>query len=154
MGYHCLLSDSVVIWSVGHVRLLATPWTVDCQASLFMQFSRQENGVGSHALFQRILQPRDWNWTSCIAGRFFTGWATSEALGKNLAANAGDRRDVGLIPGSGRFLEEGKATHFSILAWRIPWTEEACRLGSIVLQRVGHNWRNSIQWNLQLHWGT
>ena len=30
----------------------------------------------------------------------------------------------GLIPGSGRSLKEGMATHSSILAWRIPWTEE------------------------------
>ena len=33
-------------------------------------------------------------------------------------------RDLGLIPGLGRPLEEGMATHSSILAWRIPWTEE------------------------------
>ena len=32
------------------------------------------------------------------------------------------------------------ATHSSILAWRIPWTEEPGRLQSLVLQRVGHNW--------------
>ena len=43
---------------------------------------------------------------------------------KNLPANAGDVRDVGLIPGLGRPLEEGMATHSSILAWRIPWIEE------------------------------
>ena len=36
-------------------------------------------------------------------------------------------------------LEESVATHSSILAWRISWTEEAGRLQSIVLQRVGHN---------------
>jgi len=30
--------------------------------------------------------------------------------------------DLGLIPGSGRSLEKGMATHSSILAWRIPWT--------------------------------
>ena len=35
---------------------------------------------------------------------------------KNLLANAGDVRDMGLIPGSGRFLEKEMATHFSILA--------------------------------------
>ena len=34
-------------------------------------------------------------------------------------------------------LEEGMATHSSILAWRIPWTEEPGRLQSIGLQRVG-----------------
>ena len=35
-------------------------------------------------------------------------------------------------------LEEEMITHSSILAWRIPWTEESGRLQSIVLQRVGH----------------
>ena len=37
-------------------------------------------------------------------------------------------------------LEEGMATHSSILAWRIQWTEETCGLWSIGLQRVGLNW--------------
>ena len=37
-------------------------------------------------------------------------------------------------------LEKGMATHSSILAWRIPWTEEPGRLQSIGLQRVGHDW--------------
>ena len=36
-------------------------------------------------------------------------------------------------------LEESMAIHSSILAWRIPWTEEPGRLQSIVSQRVGHN---------------
>ena len=36
-------------------------------------------------------------------------------------------------------LEEGMATHSSILAWRIPWTEEPGRLQCMELQRVGHN---------------
>jgi len=35
-------------------------------------------------------------------------------------------------------LEESMATHSSILAWRIPWTEEPGRLQSIGLQRVRH----------------
>ena len=37
-------------------------------------------------------------------------------------------------------LEEGLATHSSILAWRIPWTEEPGGLLSIGWQRVKHNW--------------
>ena len=37
-------------------------------------------------------------------------------------------------------LEKGMATHSSILAWRIPGTEEPGRLPSMELQRVGHNW--------------
>ena len=36
-------------------------------------------------------------------------------------------------------LEKGKATHSSILAWRIPWTEEPAGLQSMGLQRVGHD---------------
>ena len=36
-------------------------------------------------------------------------------------------------------LEEGMATHSSILAWRIPWTEEAGTLQAMGLQRVGHD---------------
>ena len=36
-------------------------------------------------------------------------------------------------------LEKGMATHFSVLAWRIPWTEEPSRLQSMGLQRVGLN---------------
>ena len=40
---------------------------------------------------------------------------------KNTPANAGD---VGLIPGPGRSPGEGMATCSSVLAWRIPWTEE------------------------------
>ena len=59
---------------------------------------------------------------------------------RNLLADAGDARDVGLIPWVGEDpLEEGMATHSSILAWRIPWTEEPGGLQHIGSQRVGHN---------------
>ena len=53
---------------------------------------------------------------------------------KELPANAGDVRDVGLIAGWEYLLEEGTATHSSILAWRMPTTEEPGRLQSIGLQ--------------------
>ena len=42
-----------------------------------------------------------------------------------------------MIPGSGRSPGEGMATHSSILAWRIPWTEEPGGLQSMGLQRGG-----------------
>ena len=42
--------------------------------------------------------------------------------------------------GWGDSLEKGMATHSSILAWRILWTEEPGRLQSLVLQRVWHDW--------------
>ena len=37
-------------------------------------------------------------------------------------------------------LEEGMATHSSIFAWKIPWTEEPGRLQSMLLQTVEHDW--------------
>ena len=37
------------------------------------------------------------------------------------------------------FLEKGITTHSSILAWRIPWTEELGGIQSMGSQRVGHN---------------
>ena len=56
---------------------------------------------------------------------------------KDSACNTGD---PGSIPGSrGDPQERGMATHSSILAWRIPWTEESFRLQSVGSQRVGHN---------------
>ena len=58
---------------------------------------------------------------------------------KNMPANAEDIRDTGLIPGHKEPLEEGMAIHASILAWRIPVTEEPDGLQSIGLQRVGND---------------
>ena len=57
---------------------------------------------------------------------------------KNMAANAGDRRHTRSVPGSEDPLEEGTATHLSILAWRILWTDEPGGLQSIGSQRVRH----------------
>ena len=55
---------------------------------------------------------------------------------KNPPANA---RDTGSIPGWEDPLEKEMATHSRILAWKIPWTEEAGGLQSTGLQRVGHD---------------
>ena len=55
---------------------------------------------------------------------------------KNPPANA---RDVGLIPGLEDPLEKEMATHSSVLAWRIPCTEEPGGLQSMGSKRVGHD---------------
>ena len=59
-----------------------------------------------------------------------------------------DVRDTGLIPGWEDPLQEGKATHSSILAWRIPQTEEPGGLQSLELHRDGHNWSSLAQAHL------
>ena len=60
---------------------------------------------------------------------------------KNLPANAGD---VGLSPGMGRFPEEEMAARSSLLAWRIPWTEEPA-------ESVKKSW---IQLSTHVPWDT
>ena len=54
---------------------------------------------------------------------------------KNLPASAGDITDASSIPGSGRSPGGEHATHFSILAWRIPWTGEPDGLQSMGSQK-------------------
>ena len=56
--------------------------------------------------------------------------------GKASAYNAGD---PGSIPGLEDPLQEGMATHSSMLAWRIPWTEEPGGLQSVGSQIVGQD---------------
>ena len=51
---------------------------------------------------------------------------------KNQPADAGDVRDAGLIPGSGRSLEGGHGN-----PWRIPWTEEP---GGATVHRIAKSW--------------
>ena len=64
--------------------------------------------------------------------RFFPGGSE----GKVSACNVGDRGST-LVQEDP--LEKEMATHSSILAWRIPWTEETGGLQSMGSQRVGHD---------------
>ena len=72
-----------------------------------------------------ISYPLQYSWTSLVA-----------QLAKNLPAmqETWVRSLVWEDP-----LEEGMATHSTILPWRIPWTEEPDGLQSMGLQRVGHD---------------
>ena len=67
-----------------------------------------------------------------LANKGFPGDSDS----KESFCNTGD---VDSITGSGRSPGGGDATHFSILAWRIPWTVELGGLESMRSQRVGHD---------------
>ena len=62
---------------------------------------------------------------------FYTGCS----VGKESACNVGDPSSIGW----GRSLEKKIATHSSIFAWKIPWTEEPGGLQSMGSQRVRHN---------------
>ena len=62
----------------------------------------------------------------------FPGGSDSKAS----ACNAGD---LGSFPGWGRSPKERNGNPLHSLAWKIPWTEEPCRLQSMGSQRVGHD---------------
>ena len=65
---------------------------------------------------------------------------------QNPLSNAGDIRDTGSIPGSGRSPGGGNGHPLSsILGWRIPWTEDPGGLRSTGSQRVGNQWLSRQQ---------
>ena len=82
----------------------------------------------------------DWDWHVYTVDIMYTIDRASRVLSnKESACNAGVSGDTGSIPGSGRSPRGGHETHLSVLAWRIPWTEEAGRVQSIGSQRVRHD---------------
>ena len=68
-----------------------------------------------------------------------SGDSPSGSVVKNPPSNARDTGDLSSIPELGISLEKETATHSSILAWRIPWTEDPGGLQSKGLQGVGHD---------------
>ena len=67
-------------------------------------------------------------------------WASQVVLVvKNPPASAGNTRDVGLMPGSEIPLEKEMVNHSSVLARKIPWTEQSGGLQSMESQTVGHD---------------
>ena len=83
-----------------------------------------------------ILQARTLEWAAVS----FSSQGALEV--KNPPANAGDVRDEDQSLGREDPLEDGMATHSTILAWRFPWTEEPGGLQSMGSQRVRHYWGN------------
>ena len=75
------------------------------------------------------------NWDFRLAYMHYQGFPDGTS-GKESTCNAGDTRGVGSITVYGRF----PATHSSILAWKIPWTEESGGLQSMGPQRGRWDW--------------
>ena len=67
---------------------------------------------------------------------------------KKLPTNAGDIETQVWSLGREDPLEKGMATHSSILAWKIPWTEESGGLQSVGSRRVGYDWVRTEHWAL------
>ena len=81
-------------------------------------------------------------YTSCPIPQYqvctFVGFPDGASC-KESACNAGDTRDAGSVPGGEDPLKKEMATHSSILAWEIPWTEESSRWHSPQGCRVRHD---------------
>ena len=85
---------------------------------------------------------RKWGTYFSTYNKYIHGFPGGSAV-KNLPAIQETQETQVLSQGQKDPLEEGMATHFSILAWRIPWTEEPVwAIQSMGLQRVRHDWNN------------
>ena len=116
--------SSILAWRI--------PWAEEpggLTQSIGLQRVRQDLATNTLASLTQSL-PLLFQLGSCLQS-FPAGSAV-----KNLPANAGD---TGLIPGSGRSLEEKMATHSSILPSEIPWIERPGRLWPVGFQRVRHD---------------
>ena len=112
---------------------------LQCPSTLLMGFPGGSVVKNSPAMQETPIQFLGWEvpWRSDrLPTPVFLGFPRGSA-GKESTCNAGD-----LVQSLGWEdpLEKGKATHSSILAWRIPWTEEPGGLQSMGSQRVGHDW--------------
>ena len=97
-----------ITWIILHTLICIFQWTMWSFSTPFNVTLRLQIQVCDTFYFNILLLIIEWDGAS----------------GNKLTCHAGDIRDVVLIPRLGDPLEEGKATHYSILAWRIPWTEE------------------------------
>ena len=104
-----------------------------------------------------IRRPRFDSWVRNIPWRrdgLPTPVFSSFPSGSNDKESTCSMGDMGSVLGWEDPLEEGMATHSSIPAWRIPWTEESSRLQSIGWQRVGHDWTikdSTAQYSMEIH---
>ena len=90
-----------------------------------------------------MLQPKESDWLNEYKNKthIYAVYMKPKGFpgGSEIKASACNVGDLGSIPGLGRSLEKEMATHSSILAWRIPWTEEPGGLQSTGSQKVGHD---------------
>ena len=83
-------------------------------------------------------RPRNWTGVSCIAGGFFTSWASREApVVKDPPAIAGDMGDTGSVPGWGRSPGEGNGSPLQYSCLKIPMGRGACWT---TVHRVSNSW--------------
>ena len=133
---------------LSRVRLLATSWTAAYQVPPSMGFSRQEYWSG--VPLPSPMSVPEYTYNLCLSLELFASFnssnfylilivSTLHLLKLPLKRLPAMRETWFRSLGREDPLEKEMATHSSILAWRIPWTEEPGGLQSTGLQRVGHD---------------
>ena len=138
--------------SLSCVRLFATPWTLAYQAPPSMGFSRQECWSGlpfpsPGDLPDPGIKPR--------SPTLQADSLPSEPRGKlqriHLPMQEVREMQISSLGQEDPLVEE-MATLSSILAWKVPWTEQTGGLWSVGLQRVRHNWSNLAHMHAKWLW--
>ena len=141
-------------WQRPHVSCLRQLWQQDMELwrRTGLESLGQQKRLHGWSVHSEIAAPEaktvDLSWLYFFKGPKSckipsSGWAAPVALVvKNLPDKAGDSRNVGSFPGSGRSPGGGHGSPLQYFAWRIPRTKEPGGLQSMGSQRVGHNWRN------------
>ena len=105
---------------------------------------KKKKSIGSKEMGQRLYL-LIWEWHRCRRG-FLSG----SVIKNPLAIQEPQEMQVRAL-GLEDSLVKGTATHSTILAWGIPWTEEPGRLPSMGSQRVGHDWSDLAQHSTRLY---
>ena len=147
---HCCLSFSTRVYTSW---LCARHCAIPCGKSEAQRVAKFAQGHTAHKNQGRAGPMSVWgqslnvtsraiNCSSGICEHLLCAQASQVALVvKNSPANAGDTRDAGSIPGSGRSPPSRKWQPTPVfLPGKIPWTEEPGRLQSIGSQRIRHDW--------------
>ena len=153
-------SGPFIVCVLSHAWLFATLWTVACQAPLAVRllcpwdFSGRNTGVGCHFLIQGIFTTQALNlyllcllncrqilslWSHEGSLSFFKKPLPRASLVAQMVKNLPIKQETRVWSLVQKIPEKGMATHSSIFAWRIPWTEEPGWLQSMGPQRIRHN---------------
>ena len=118
--------------------LLPLGWVMKFWDQFCYMTASHSKVLGKHdnmrsGLFMAWFPHGNWHGASLVAQRVKNPAAVQETQVWSLAGEC--------------LLEKGVTTQSSILAWRIPWTEDPSRLRSMESQRVGHDWATKQNWD-------
>ena len=125
----CLLTSeerwSVNTWLRDCFQMLGIAWRrrAGICDTVGLLRSKYEGGGKSREKREEMLNVPFWEELYRWFGKVYQPYQVALMI-KNPPAKAGDIKDLSSIPGLKIPLEKGVATHCSILAWKIPWTEK------------------------------